>query len=735
MLESLESLPVPPETAPTSPTSSDVPMSDAESAVDESDVVKDHELSLLNASLEIVGESPLSKWKLDNQNAYPAAKLDQINTTVRKKLKLLAPEKNLEPTTSTAPSNDYDEMMCQLKEKFLKTDNKSEKIKVLTVVPKSWSIRKTAAFFNTSYFMARRAKQLVEEKGIMCDPAPKAGKTLSPETAQLVKEFYMSEEISRIMPGMKDFVSVIEGGVRVHRQKHLVLCNLKEAFNHFKNVHPSIKIGFSKFAELRPKQCVLAGSAGTHSVCVCTIHQNVKLMMVGAKLGKLTENDDIPLVHYNHCLAQLRCNPPRCECFLQQCDECGDTSSLSERLQTTFDNQVIEQIEFKKWTTTDRSTLLTVKLDADEFILEFCRQLEILQRHDFISRQQAACLRDTREVLQPGEFLVVCDFAENYSFVMQDEAQSFHWNNAQATLHPFVCYYREDAESSVSHISYVVISDCNIHDTIAVHLFQKHLINFLTAEFTAVNRLIYFSDGCAGQYKNCKHFLNICYHEQDFGMCAEWNFFATSHGKGPCDGVGGTVKRLAARASLQRAYDNHITTPLQLFEFASTNIPSLKCCFSTTKEYHEEASLLANRMTTAKTIAGTQKLHFFKPLSLNRLPVATYSTAAIKREEFVTAQSDGLNLADVSGYVTAIYDGHWWLASVTNVSTAEEEVHLNFLHPHGPSRSYFFPQRCDTLHVHISDVLTHVEPTTETGRTYKISTEETRKVEEIMQRK
>ena len=99
----------------------------------------------------------------------------------------------------------------------------------------------------------------------------------------------------------------------------------------------------------------------------------------------------------------------------------------------------------------------------------------------------------------------------------------------------------------------------------------------------------------------------------------------------------------------------------------------------------------------------------------------------------MTAQSDGLHLADV--YVTAIYDGHWWLASVTNVSTAEEEVHLNFLHPHGPSRSYFFTQCCDRLHVHIRDVITHVEPTTDTGRIYRIYPEETRQVEVIMQRK
>ena len=69
--------------------------------------------------------------------------------------------------------------------------------------------------------------------------------------------------------------------------------------------------------------------------------------------------------------------------------------------------------------------------------------------------------------------------------------------------------------------------------------------------------------------------LLICHHNKDFGMPAEWHFFATSHGKGPCDGVGGTVKRLAARASLQRPINNQITTPRQLFEFAESEIKSI----------------------------------------------------------------------------------------------------------------------------------------------------------------
>ncbi len=60
--------------------------------------------------------------------------------------------------------------------------------------------------------------------------------------------------------------------------------------------------------------------------------------------------------------------------------------------------------------------------------------------------------------------------------------------------------------------------------------------------------------------------MNLCNHEKDFDVKAEWHFSATSHGKGACDGVGGTVKRLAARASLQRPYDEQIITPIELFE-------------------------------------------------------------------------------------------------------------------------------------------------------------------------
>ncbi len=123
---------------------------------------------------------------------------------------------------------------------------------------------------------------------------------------------------------------------------------------------------------------------------------------------------------------------------------------------------------------------------------------------------------------------------------------------------------------------------------------------------------------------------------------------------------------------------------LQLFECASAHIPVLNSTFwpqkSTTKK-----QLFLQAVCRAKTIAATQKLHFFKQLSLNLLEVAIYFTCSIRRNEIVTAQRDGLSLMDIKEYLTAIYDGNWWVAYVMDIIQADEEADLNFLHPHRSS--------------------------------------------------
>ena len=75
-----------------------------------------------------------------------------------------------------------------------------------------------------------------------------------------------------------------------------------------------------------------------------------------------------------------------------------------------------------------------------------------------------------------------------------------------------------------------------------VYKIQTILVDYLKKNLPIVDKIFYFSDGCAEQYKNCKNCFNFFHHQQDFSMDAECVFFLTSHGKSPCDGVGGFVK-------------------------------------------------------------------------------------------------------------------------------------------------------------------------------------------------
>ena len=517
------------------------PDNDSGDEIDSSYVCQQESLKSINHCLQAIGETPVSKKKLV-QASYPKEKLNKIKVAAAKAI--------LPSLTPTEIDNDS-EIIEQLKEKFHSSTDRSQKVQILTVLPKSWSIRKVEEEFGVSNYMARKAKDLVKDQGILSSPNPKHGSSsLSQATISLVQAFYELDEVSRIMPGKKDFVSIRKGDQHAHVQKRLMLGNLKEVYQQFKEKHPTDKIGFSKFADLRPKHCILAGASGTHTVCVCTIHQNVKLMMIGGKIAELSVHDDIPLREYNHCLAKIICNPPQPDCYFKNCNSCPGVTGLKDHLYVLMDENMIDTIQYKQWVSTDRSTLETITKPAYEFVESFCEQLKLLLTRSFIAKQQSLFQMESKLNLQPGVFQVIADFSENYSFVLQDEAQGFHWNSSQATLHPFVVYYTES--SKLYQLSYVIISDCLQHDTVAVYVFQKCLIEFLTDKFNCCpHKIIYFSDGAAAQYKNRKNFLNLCHHKADLGVEAEWHFFATSHGKGPCDGLGGTVKRLAARASLQ----------------------------------------------------------------------------------------------------------------------------------------------------------------------------------------
>ena len=144
------------------------------------------------------------------------------------------------------------------------------------------------------------------------------------ETKELVQAFYDDDENSRTMPGAKDFVSIARN---VHKQKRLLLCNINELYAKFKVENPHIKICRSTFATLRPKWCITVDSSGSHSVCVCVYHQNVKLMLDACKFP--TDQ---------HALTEMIvCSHSSCECMIQRCDNCPGLEPLRSHLKVEFE--------------------------------------------------------------------------------------------------------------------------------------------------------------------------------------------------------------------------------------------------------------------------------------------------------------------------------------------------------------------------------------------------------------
>lgn len=485
--------------------------------------------------------------------------------------------------------------------------------------------------------MARMSKKLVAEKGILSSPNPKCGHPLPTETENLVKEFYMNDDNSRIMPGKKDFVSIKTSNGRTHEQKRLILSNLKELHASFKTKNPDKKISFSKFATLRPRNCVLAGGSGTHSVCVCTIHQNPKLMLQACDLKSLQGTESAyTLSDYRSLLKQMICSDPSPKCYLGLCQQCPGVEKLHPTLIALFDENNIDTITYKQWTSTDGSSLETIVQSADDFVESLLDNLSILLRHSFIAKQQSLYLAHMKETMTPWTFVSLCDFSENFAFIVQDAAQSFHWNNNQATIHPFGFYFKDES-GLLKNGNFVIISDCMEHDAISVNLFQKHVIQFLKDNYHEPSNVIYFSDGCAAQYKNRNHFLNISYHQSDFELQTEWHFFATSHGKSISDGLGGTLKRLAAKDSLQRPLNDQILTPKQLYEWAVANISGMNFHYVTNEEYIQHSKLMNDRFETSKVLVGTRKMHAIVPVGPDVVKAKIYSFASESVEHSLKA--------------------------------------------------------------------------------------------------
>ncbi|CAF1674286.1 unnamed protein product [Adineta ricciae] len=130
------------------------------------------------------------------------------------------------------------------------------------------------------------------------------------------------------------------------------------------------------------------------------------------------------------------------------------------------------------------------------------------------------------------------DFAQNFALTSQREVQSAHFDKAQVTLFTVSVTFGSDLQR-VKQIAPSV-----------------QMINYIT-------------DGGPGHFKNRFNILNLSFHQTDFNIHAVWAFSATSHGKGPVDGLGSVLKSTGTRFMMRHGPEEAFKSAKEFYEFSA----------------------------------------------------------------------------------------------------------------------------------------------------------------------
>ncbi len=469
------------------------------------------------------------------------------------------------------------------------------------------ALRKSLPSPRRRKLVTRKLYEEERDKSPDPEPVPKKqprphGNALSGDTIEKVKLFYEQDDVSRQAPGRKDCITIRhDNGVKEKTQVRHLVNSITETYALFKRKYPLAKVGSSKFAELRPRH-VLLSSKLPHNVCLCKYHENF-IFAVDA-LHKA--NPTFPT--YTHSFPEaLLCPSPTEECWLNKCSKCGDCKMFNAKF--SFDDASEPSYTWYVWKNDEngRITKAVEEGSIDDLTEHMCSLIPKFLEHCYVKRSQAEEYNRQRDAALAESYsqttaLLQVDFSENYTCVNQDEIQSAHWNQSQVTLFTAATYHTGKQHSSV------IVSDNLSHTKETLLAYIDRLLEDLPPPVQVVS---IWSDGPSTQFKNKFIAAAIPALEKKHNIKIKWNYFATSHGKGPVDGIGGSTKRFVWQNVSSR---KKMVKDAGSFVDAASNMPKVQVEEMTSASINERNSSLDldNVFESAVAIKNIASMHFIE---------------------------------------------------------------------------------------------------------------------------
>lgn len=332
-------------------------------------------------------------------------------------------------------------------------------------------------------------------------------KRKSQKTSQKVVEFMRRVDNSYCLPGKRDV------------QKYAFTDTLNNLHMKYEIENVDSKISLSKFTKCKPKN-IRSILWARKRECLCLQHANMVLLLLAVK--NLT----------NSTTALLAMT----------------TEEVIEKLDTIKEDRV----HYRRWKREDvkgKDMKLTTKKEynssREDFKEMFKEDLTLLRVHAKRVENQFKHVRLVHTLLPP---MTACtlqlDYAENYTTSYQDAVAVAYFQGKQITVHPMVIHYRNE-ENELCHFSIVGVSDVSSHMASTTMAFLRAAQPIIKVTLPELKTVHYVSDSPPSQYRNKTMVSFIAQHKALHNTMATWQYLESGHGKGPCDGVGGAVKKQA----------------------------------------------------------------------------------------------------------------------------------------------------------------------------------------------
>ena len=193
------------------------------------------------------------------------------------------------------------------------------------------------------------------------------------------------------------------------------------------------------------------------------------------------------------------------------------------------------------------------------------------------------------------------DYVENHSCRAQDEIQTAHWNQENATLYNSVSWFTDQI------CSHVIVSYSQSHNKSTVVPFTDKLLDEKPSDVTHVK---IWTDEPPSQFKiqllmalmnmlPKKHMVNL-----------SWNFSAISHGKGSVDGVCATLKR----HTMEKVQTSKVTINNADEFYQAVWDSNIKVTLINTTELQKYSNRFLEKLFRNSTpIPGITSFHFVQP--------------------------------------------------------------------------------------------------------------------------